>query len=221
MPDNSDNKNPFGKLKRFRQSTGYFCGPASLQILLSNFEVEASQAELAKAGSSLARTEKLGMSINELARAVHEVAPKLSFWVKRDSTLSDLEKIVKEHHYPVGVNWQGIFENFEYGNELNAENGDEAEDEIEDDGSIGDQGHYCVVTGVNLAEGYVRMIDPYGSYAGHDRFFSTEVFEERWWDDLMESEGGVNKYSFESRLMFLLVPKGVEFPRELGMREII
>ncbi len=215
MPDNSDKKTPFGNLKRFRQSTGYFCGPASLQILLSNFEVEASQAELAKAGSSLERAARIGMSVKELAKAVAMMAPDLSFWVKRDSSLSDLEKIVKEYGYPVGVNWQGVFENFEYSTD------DEVgEDEIEDDGSIGDQGHYCVVTGIDLAHGYVRMIDPYGSYAGQDRFFSTEVFEERWWDDLMENEGGVNKYSFESRLMFLLTPKDAEFPKELGMKEL-
>lgn len=219
MPDNSDKKSPFENLKRFRQSTGYFCGPAVLQVLLSKFGIEASQPEIAKSGSSLSRVASLGMSVNEMAKAAHEVAPNLDFWVKRDSSLFDIEKIIKEHLYPVGVNWQGVFESFEYGNELNIE-GDESEDEIEDDGSIGDQGHYCVITGIDLKEGYVRMIDPYGSYAEHDRFFSTEVFEERWWDDLMETEGGVNKYTFESRLMFVLTQKNEDFPRGLGMKKL-
>ena len=220
---------PFKKLKRYRQSTGAYCGPAALQIMLSNFDIEAKQIDIANAGSSVARVDRQGMSFRELAKAAKAIVPHLTFWYKHDSSLEDLKRVVVDYKYPVGVDWQGIFANFEYGTEINApdddnEDGDEGEDEEieEDDGSVGDEGHYCVVTDVNLEAGYLRLVDPYGSYSGRDRVLATEVFQERWWDDLMEIDrvGGLRKYTFESRLMFTLVPKGETFPKELGMKEL-
>lgn len=207
---------PFAKLKRHRQSTGYFCGPAAMQMLLSIYDVTAGQSEIAKAGSSLDRVGRLGMSSEELARATHVLAPNLAFWVKRDSSLSDIEMIIKKHKVPVGIDWQGIFEEFEYGNELNIY----ADDSEEDDGSIGDQGHYVVVVDIDTKNGFIRLADPYGHYSGKDRFIPLDEFEERWWDDLSEKEGGIRKYTFESKLMFLVVPKNEMWPEELGMKSL-
>ena len=209
---------PFKKLKRYRQSTGAYCGPASLQIVLSNFDIEISQIEIAGLGSSKEKVDRQGMSYVELAKAAHAIAPHLAFWYKKDSTLEDLKNIVVDFKYPVVVDWQGIFENFEYGTELNVET---VETE-EDDGSVGDEGHYCVVTDVNLEAGNIRLVDPYGSYSGRDRVMATETFQERWWDDLMEIDrlGGKRKYTFESRLMFALILIDEMFPLELGMSRL-
>lgn len=215
MAETSRSSIPFKKLKRFRQATGAYCGPAALQIMLSNFDVETRQIDIVKAGSTKAKVDRQGMSVRELAKAVKEVAPSLSFWTKHDSSLNDLKKMVIDHKYPVGVDWQGIFDEQEYENE-------DDDYDAEDDGSIGDEGHYCVVTDINLEDGYIRLVDPYGSYSGRDRVLGVDTFQERWWDDLMEIDktGGLRKYTFESRLMFVLVPKGETFPKELGMEEL-
>src|SRR5258706_7186138 len=139
--------------------------------------------------------------------------------VKREACLADLVRMGREYNYPVAVNWQGMFE---MANEYNLDSEIGKQDQIEEpDGTIGDQGHYSVVIDVDTANNYIRIIDPYGHYAEKDRFFMIQEFLGRWWDDRMDYEpDGSKKYVYENRLMFVVLPKELRFPEELGMVEV-
>jgi len=87
--------------------------------------------------------------------------------------------------------------------------------------AVGEQGHYCVAFEVNKKKGYLRFADPYGHYAGKDRFVAIWEFEERWWDDRIDR--GRNRkgtYVYENRLIFIVTQKGDRKPAELGMVEV-
>jgi hypothetical protein len=185
MHDNSADRLPFRALSRVRQLSSSHCGPASLQILLSHFGITAHQEEIVEAGGVRETIVKRGMSVAQLARAVRNIDPRMSLWVKRESTLSDLVKMVREYNYPVAINWQGVFEQ---GGEYESVDED---DNGEDDGTLGDQGHYSVIIDVDTANNYIRIVDPYGHYAGKDRFFMIQEFLGRWWDDRMDYEADV------------------------------
>jgi len=212
MPDNFPNR-PFKGLKRYKQLTGYNCGPATLQILLSHFGVETHQEQMIDAAGVRSSIEKQGMSVRQLAKVIGTLYPYMSFWTKRDSTVSDLVAMVREYNYPVGVNWQGIFE-YEHVQEYPGESEDEHET-----GLSGQEGHYSVLVDLDTMSNYVQLVDPYGHYAGRDRFIKIQEFLTRWWDDNYETDPltGGHKYVYESRLMFTILPKSITFPEELGM----
>lgn len=213
--ENVQNK-PLHGLGRVKQDNGSYCGPAVLQILLSHYGVRATQEKLVEVGSSREHVIKNGMSLEMLAKAVRETYPEMSFWVKRDATLFDLEKMVREFNYPVAVDWQGYFEENEYVEGLTNEAIEEDDPRLK-----GDEGHYSVVIDVDRSNHYVRMMDPYGHYSEKDRFFDIQDFLSRWWDDRIDKKSdGSDDYVFEKRLMFVIVPKGVRVPEVLGMVEI-
>ncbi len=205
------------KLGRVRQLNGSYCGPAALQILLSHFGIQADQNMLVDAATTRKHVMITGMSIELLAEAVKNTYPAYSLWVKRDSTIMDVEKMVREFNYPVGVDWQGVFEKNEYHDPYIAD-----DDYSEMDKMVrGDEGHYCVITDVDMTKNFVRMMDPYGHYAEQDRFYEVHEFLNRWWDDRTDKlPDGSKKYVFEKRLMFVVVPKSVRIPETMGMVEI-
>ncbi len=206
------------KLGRVRQLNGSYCGPSVLQILLSHFGIQADQESIVEAGASRKHVIENGMSVELLAKAVNTLYPEMSLWVKRDGTLDDLERMVRQYNYPVGIDWQGIFESSDY--ETGITNVEETV-AIEDSACRGDDGHYCVVVDVDRGSNKIRMMDPYGHYAEHDRYFEMDEFLNRWWDDRTDNlPDGSKKYIFERRLMFVVVPKSVRIPEVLGMVEI-
>jgi hypothetical protein len=211
---------PFRNIKRVRQLTGSYCGAASLQILLSHFGLEVHQEQIIDAAMCRDTVASRGMSVEQIARAAKVIVPGMNFWVKRESNLSDLVKMLREFNYPVAVDWQGVFE---FGDEYDDGGSGQINPQVpqESDGTIGDQGHYSVVVDVDTANNYIRISDPYGSYAGKDRLFMIQEFLSRWWDDRMDIDSsGKKNYVYENRLTFLVLPKSLSFPEDMGMKKI-
>jgi len=206
---------PQDGMARVRQLNNSYCGPATLQIRLQHYGIETDQEKLVAAGSSRAHVLGCGMSLEMLARAVRNLYPNMALWAKRDASLSDIEAMVREYNYPVGVDWQGVFETDDYA-DLPEET--DVEPSIESPLLKGEAGHYSVVVDVDRANDNIRITNPYGNYSQEDQFFRVQDFLNRWWDDRMDLEAdGRRKYIYENRLMFVVVPREVEAPAELGM----
>lgn len=179
---------PFPGLKRVRQITSFHCGPAVLTALFSFVGKRATQAGIVRSLRLQNKIKSAGVNVKSLARAAEILGKgEFVFWKKAGAKLSDLETIVNKYHFPVGVEWQGVF----------------YEDEDEDNG------HYSVVTGINLKKGYILLSDPYKRFAGLDRKFRIPDFAKRWWD--------VNGLVYDRKMMFVVTPKKELFPKKLGM----
>jgi hypothetical protein len=221
-----DGNKPFSSLSRARQLTETFCGPATIQMLLSHYGIEVHQQQVVEAAGVQATVEIHGIPVEELGRAVRKLAPEMKFWVKRFGTITELKKIVREYNYPVGVDWQGIFE---IADEYDKSTGyvgvtDEAlaEAGYSYDSNDGEHGHYSVVVDVDTNENYIQIADPYGHYAEKDRFIRLQEFSNRWWDEdiRVDSWTGKKKVTDECRTFFVIVPANVTFPEEMGMSEV-
>jgi len=212
MPVNS-NQVPFANLKRVRQETFAYCGPAVLEMLFSHFGLEITQKQILTAAQiDEERIKKYGMSPPDMALATKNPPVNFNFWYKTDATVSDLVKIVRLYNYPIGVNWQGIF--------TIGDNDDYRDDYLAYGEEDDDEGHYSVVTDIDTVSNYVRIADPFGHYAGHDRIFSIIEFEKRWWDENNEVDPFTQKqkWVYYHRLMFLVLPRTITFPIDLGMK---
>ena len=107
----SESSNPLYsfQVNRICQITELHCGPAVIQMLLSNLGLSVTQEEVAEAGEAAGRIELHGMRVDQLALAVQRLAPATQFWYKKNSKLEDLITLITEYKYPVGVEWQGVF----------------------------------------------------------------------------------------------------------------
>jgi len=159
--------NNFPNLKRIAQENSYYCGPASLEMLLGNFDVIITQQQVVDSLGLQKDIFDRGITIEQMGSFVKEYYPQFTFWFKFNSTVSELSKIINEYHYPVGVEWQGIFDY-----------PDEEINEDEDD----DPGHVSIITDIDTNHNVIRIADPDSHYAGNDRQFSILQFERRWWD---------------------------------------
>lgn len=207
----------FENLARIRQLNGSYCGPATIEILLSHFGIQTDQETVVEAGSTKQDVLNNGMSVEMLAKAVKQISPDMSFWVKRGASLDDLTTMVREYNYPVGVDWQGIFENAEYDDLVDSPD----QTEPESSPTLGDEGHYSVITDVDTRQNQVVMRNPYGHFSEKDQFQPIPTFLDRWWDDREDTlPDGTKKYVNENKLMFVIVPKTVRLPENLGMTEL-
>ena len=206
-----------------RQITGSHCGPAVVQMLLSQLGIVVDQEEIVDAAGIRKTILQDGTPINKLSLAVKNLYPNLSLWVKRETSIKDLQKLVNEHKYLVAVNWQGVFESDDYPqDEVKTDRLGEWLDKIQGVPKLkGDQGHYCVALEVNTGKGYLRFADPYGHYAGKDRFIAIWEFEDKWWDDRYDKDSlGHKTYVLENRLIFVVTTNDDNLPQELGMVRI-
>lgn len=203
MPKTSSKK-PFSDLKRVSQKNLYYCGPAVLEILFSYWGVSTDQDDFVRAANVAHKIKTHGMTLAEMATATRMVDPEYEFWLKRDSSLSELSNLVNKRSMPVGVEWQGIFD-------------DEEWDEEDDDD---DPGHYSVVTGISTSENYIFLSDPYKNYTGgRDRRLSILEFERRWWDinEVIDPVSMRRREIDDYHAMFIIVPRKETFPKEFGM----
>lgn len=193
-------------LKRVQQMSEAHCGPAVLEMLLSFLNIQVPQSQLSAAIEADAFIQDRGLRVDELATIIKQIRPDLQFWYKNRATVDDLATIVHEYHYPVGVEWQGLFY-------------DTPEDEYEDTGGeTWDFGHYSIVRSIDPENDLIVLRDPYGKYAHQDRFFSLKWFESRWWD---ENEVLIQSYPTtlrDERMMFVVTHKGTPFPKWLDMK---
>jgi hypothetical protein len=188
---------------------------------VSGLALKLDQEEMVDAAGARKSVMTKGITLIDLAKGLRKLHPDLVVWGRTNSTIEELQKL-REAGYLVAVDWQGIFTADEYGDDEYDRWG-ELWDKITGAPILkGGQGHYCVALEVNIKKGYLKFADPYGHYAGKNRFVALWEFEERWWDDRIDiDEKGKKKYILENRLMFLVAQKGDNKPKETGLVEII
>lgn len=188
----------FRKMKRVKQITVYHCGPAVIEALFSFLGVHVSQTSQVRSIRAGNRIRSYGLTVKDLAKAAKIAARgKFTFWKKANGKISDLDTIVNKYQYPVGVEWQGVF--YEY------------EDE--------DSGHYGIITRIDKKTGTLRLADPFYAFAGVDRKFRIKEFLGRWWDENDISVSGTTRKRrvVDNKVMFVITPKGETWPKKLGM----
>lgn len=205
---------------RSRQETGSFCGPAVIQMMLSSLGIDKSQREISDAYAAYEVVMKEGIPLKGLAKSIKSLGLDVTVWQKYNSSVDDITKLI-ETGIPVGFDWQGIFDHDEYGDEYwNFKSRWKTWWEVKRGipQLSGDQGHYCIALEVNNEKGFLRFADPYGHYAGKDRFVALWEFEERWWDDRLDKDDQGNVIRvLEEKLIFVVTKKEDEFPLNLGM----
>ncbi len=181
-----------------------YCGPAVLQMLLSNLGVRVKQDDVVLAGEAVDRIVFHGMRVDQLAQATSILVPQVQFWSKDQATLEDLIQLVRGYHFPVGVEWQGYF--------------DDEGGEIPDPEP--DYGHYSVVTHVDRDRDELIIVDPNKEYVEQDRIFSLEEFDQRWWDvnELPDLTTGDPTYVKDDHMLFIVTPHDEMVPARLGMK---
>ncbi len=189
---------PFPKMARIKQISGYHCGPAVLVSLFSFLGVKTSQKRVVASLRAQNKIKQYGLNMKDLARAAAFTGKgAFVFWKKSGGKMTDLHLIINKYKYPVGVEWQGVF----------------YEDEDEDNG------HYSIVTAIDKGKSVLRMADAYPKFAGVDRGFKIHDFMERWWDSNEITVSGTTKKRtvYDSKMMFIIIPKGESWPKKLGM----
>lgn len=211
-------------LNKLRQETGYYCGPAVLSMLLNGLGKDVEQSAIVSAAKLEPKEVSLnGMEIGNLAMAVKSLFADLQVWCKRESSIRDIMGLLKAG-MPVAVDWQGVFDHDEYGDELWHHSTPLSRffgKFNNDPETTGDQGHYVVVVDLDIEAGWVKFVDPYGHYAGKERFLATWEFEERWWDDRLGlDESGKKVRILENRLLFVVTSVDAPPPEELELVKV-
>jgi hypothetical protein len=197
----------------FMQISESHCGPAVIQMLLSNLGIEVTQEAIAEAGGAKQLIELNGMRVDQLALAVHKLAPQVKFWYKDHSRMRELIHLVNKYRFPVGVEWQGVFDDDE-----EDENGADGTSDSETQDS--DYGHFSIITQADRKKKELIIVDPYKDYIAQDRIFSFDEFKERWWDfnEITDTDTGKTHLVEDYHMMFIITLEEAEFPLELEMR---
>jgi len=190
----------FSRLRWIQQITENHCGPAVLEMLLGNIGVNVSQQEITDAAGATHTIETHGTRVDQLARAVQQLVPIAKLWYKEKASLDNIFYVLEEAKYPVGVEWQGLFE------------------DMDDDDE--DYGHYSIVAHIDKARGELIIVDPYKDYVDQNRIIKINTFQERWWDfnEVKDPQTGEKTFKKDEQLFFVVVPLAVSFPAELGMQ---
>jgi ABC-type bacteriocin/lantibiotic exporter with double-glycine peptidase domain len=198
MQKRSSDHKYFPKLKRVRQKTNVYCGPAVIEMLGSFIGKYVNQNKLVALCKFEEKIVKYGLSIEDLAVAVKIMIPNASFWYKENSKINELDRLVNFYKYPVGVEWQGVFEEY----------------------SDGENGHFSVVTHIDKKKKIILLSDPYRRFAKIDREFKLDLFKKRWWElnEVEDPKTKRVKMVKNVRMMFILTPKDATFPKSLGMK---
>lgn len=196
-----DRPSRFERLRIIEQISEHHCGPAVIQMLLENLGVPATQEQITMAAGATRTIAARGTRVDQLARAVHELAPEARLWYKERASLGNLKYVLEEAKYPVGVEWQGVFE-----------------EDVEAFGE--DDGHYSVVAYIDEARDELIIMDPYKDFVEQSRILKISVFLKRWWDynEVVDPKTRKKVYKKDEALFFVVVPKDVSFPEELGMQ---
>lgn len=189
-------------LERVSQISETHCGPAVLQMLLSNINIKTTQEEVTKAAGAEKTIGKHGMRVEQLAKAVEKIAPAAQFWYKNYARIEDIRTLLYDYSLAVGVEWQGMFVP------------EEEEDRIKD------YGHYSVVIDVDDIKKQLVMADPYKEFANQDRIISINKFVSRWWDtnEIRNKISGKKRIVKDIKLLFVVALKEVTFLHKLGLK---
>jgi ABC-type bacteriocin/lantibiotic exporter with double-glycine peptidase domain len=190
----------FSLLRRIQQITENHCGPAVIQMLLENIEVNVTQEEITEAAGATHTIETHGTRVDQLAKAVHQLAPGARLWYKEKATLEDLEYVLDVCKFPVGVEWQGLF------------------DDVDNDDE--DCGHYSIISHIDKVKDELIVVDPYKDFVDQSRIVRMSVFLNRWWDfnEVKDPQTGKKEFKKDEQLIFVVTPLDVSFPAELQMQ---
>jgi hypothetical protein len=211
---------------RFRQISESHCGPAVVQMLLSNLDIEVSQEAVAEAGGATGLIELHGMRVDQLGLAVARLAPQVVFYFKAHATLAELVTVVNHYRFPVGVEWQGLFEDAEEEDQtVDAAPQTTAAGELlapDSESEDEDYGHYSVVIHADLRKKHLLIADPYKDYFERARVFRLDEFEARWYDynEVVDPLSGEPLLVEDYHMMFLVTPRKVMFPRRLNFHTL-
>jgi ABC-type bacteriocin/lantibiotic exporter with double-glycine peptidase domain len=191
----------FSRLRIIQQISENHCGPAVIQMLLENIGVNVMQERITEAAGAADTIAEHGTRVDQLAKAVRELAPGARLWYKEKASLQNLKFVLEEPKFPVGVEWQGIF--------------DDDPDEDDDD-----YGHYSVVAHIDEQKDELIVMDPYKDFVDQNRIIKVSVFLNRWWDynEVVDPRTGATAYKKDQDLFFVVVPVEFSFPAELGMQ---
>lgn len=187
-------------MKRVRQRTSSHCGPAVLEMLLSFLDIKIDQDVFVDVTGVAEKLKKHGMTVSELGQAIKRVVPQVQFWYKSKATFKDISVVIYKYKYPVGVEWQGIFGKY----------GDD------------DDGHYGIITSINLKKKTLTIADPFWKFIKKDRKFTLKKFAPRWWDlnEVVNRKTKRIRHKRDEQMLFIISPKDEKFPKELGMRKV-
>lgn len=202
MPNHLPDPKKFNRLRRIEQISENHCGPAVLQMLLDYIGVEATQEEITEAAGATKTIATHGTRVDQLAKAVHELAPGAKLWYREHAQLQNLEHVLNEEKFPVGVEWQGLF-------------GDEDDEEDDDD-----YGHYSIISHIDKTKDELVIVDPYKDFPEQNRIVRMSLFLKRWWDynEVKDPYTRKKTYKKDERLFFVVAPLSVSFPAELEMQ---
>jgi ABC-type bacteriocin/lantibiotic exporter with double-glycine peptidase domain len=191
----------FSRLRRIEQITENHCGPAVIQMLLENIGVNVTQEDVTEAAGATRTIATHGTRVDQLAKAVQVLAPGAKLWYKERASLDNLEYVLDECKYPVGVEWQGLFE-----------------DSVDEDDD--DYGHYSVISHIDKAKDELIVVDPYKDFVDQDRILKISLFLKRWWDynEVKDPQTGEKVFKKDEQLFFVVAPLDVSFPAELQMQ---
>jgi hypothetical protein len=141
-----------------------------------------------------------GTRVDQLAKAVDQLAPDARLWYKEKASLQDLEYVLNICKFPVGVEWQGLF------------------DDMDDDDE--DYGHYSVLAHIDNVKDELIIVDPYKDFVDQNRIIKISVFLKRWWDfnEVQDPHTGGKISKKDEQLFFMVVPRDTSFPIELDMQ---
>src|SRR5436309_2758085 len=78
-----------------------WCGPATLAMMLSQFDIDVDQQTVGKYADASNHMEELGTRPDELALAVRRINPELRLWAKRDASLEDIDVLINKYKIAV------------------------------------------------------------------------------------------------------------------------
>jgi len=190
----------FNRLRRIQQITENHCGPAVIQMLLENIGVDATQEEITEAAGATRTIETHGTRVDQLAKAVQQIAPIAKLWYKEKASLDNLEYVLDICKFPVGVEWQGLF------------------DDMDDDDE--DYGHYSIISHIDKVKDEIIIVDPYKDFVDQNRIVKMSLFLNRWWDynEVKDPQTGEKYFKKDEQLFFVVAPLSVTFPDDLGMQ---
>ena len=188
-------------IRKVRQKTG-FCGPASIEMMLSYYGINISQDEIATAGGIVEGED--GSRIDELDQAVKKICPNYVILARYNATLEDLAHLTEAIQLPVGIEWQGIF--------------------THPDGTYFEIGHYSVVTSVDLKMGVLTILDPdERSGLVNGRIFVNDFIGQWWEDNDIPMIGCSDRTEIvrNNHLLFVVVPwSNITEMMNLGLRPV-
>lgn len=192
-------------MKHVTQITNSHCGPAVIQMLLSHLDISVTQTALTKAAKAEKTIKTHGMRVSQMAEAAYKMAPDTKFWYKTKGTIGNLDTLTRDYHYPVGVEWQGLFDTKEV---LDPK----AESRSHD------RGHYSVTVSIDRRNKKIVMADPYRSFSSKKRRVPLPLFRKCWWDvNQVITKTGKRRNVKDERMLFIITPKDMSFPAHLGL----